>query len=198
MATRIESPDLDDMLALGYPHGAIAPVTDAEQDPGRARVEPLFRAAYGATAADVGEALVPVKIGGHVVRFHRRAAPALARVAAKLDVLLASDVTLQRYFRELGGTFAPRTIAGTDRTSAHSWGIAIDIDTSQSDYWRHGTGKDGAPPVWRNRIPASIVGAFESEAFVWGGRWFHYDTMHFEFRPELFDPRCSTGRAVGR
>jgi hypothetical protein len=25
---------------------------------------------------------------------------------------------------------------------------------------------------------------------VWGGRWYHYDTMHFEYRPELFDPRC--------
>ena len=22
-------------------------------------------------------------------------------------------------------------------------------------------------------------------AFVWGGRWWHYDTMHFEYRPEI-------------
>ena len=21
--------------------------------------------------------------------------------------------------------------------------------------------------------------------FIWGGKWYHYDTMHFEFRPEL-------------
>ncbi|NUM57423.1 MAG: M15 family metallopeptidase, partial [Bdellovibrionaceae bacterium] len=27
---------------------------------------------------------------------------------------------------------------------------------------------------------------FESEGFIWGGKWNHYDTMHFEYRPELF------------
>ena len=28
---------------------------------------------------------------------------------------------------------------------------------------------------------------FEKYGFVWGGRWYHYDTMHFEYRPELFE-----------
>ena len=105
------------------------------------------------------------------------------------DALLQADPTLARFFRDLGGTFATRTIAGTDRTSAHAWGIAIDIDTSQADYWRNGPKR-----VWRNRIPSSIVDAFEAEGFVWGGRWFHHDTMHFEYRPELFDPRCRKAR----
>jgi hypothetical protein len=27
---------------------------------------------------------------------------------------------------------------------------------------------------------------FEAERFIWGGKWYHYDTMHFEYRPELF------------
>jgi hypothetical protein len=27
--------------------------------------------------------------------------------------------------------------------------------------------------------------AAERRSFVWGGRWYHYDTMHFEYRPEL-------------
>ena len=39
---------------------------------------------------------------------------------------------------------------------------------------------------WRNRFPQAIVDAFEAEGFIWGGRWYHYDTMHFEYRPELF------------
>lgn len=21
--------------------------------------------------------------------------------------------------------------------------------------------------------------------WIWGGRWYHYDTMHFEYRPEI-------------
>lgn len=38
---------------------------------------------------------------------------------------------------------------------------------------------------YRNRIPADVVQAFERHGFIWGGRWYHYDTMHFEYRPEL-------------
>jgi D-alanyl-D-alanine carboxypeptidase len=26
---------------------------------------------------------------------------------------------------------------------------------------------------------------FEQHGFVWGGKWRHHDTMHFEYRPEL-------------
>ena len=31
-----------------------------------------------------------------------------------------------------------------------------------------------------------IVHIFEKHGFIWGGRWLHYDTMHFEFRPEFY------------
>jgi hypothetical protein len=34
-------------------------------------------------------------------------------------------------------------------------------------------------------MPRQIVDIFERHGFIWGGRWYHYDTMHFEFRPEL-------------
>ena len=29
------------------------------------------------------------------------------------------------------------------------------------------------------------VDAFEAEGFIWGGRWYHFDSLHFEYRPEL-------------
>ena len=34
-----------------------------------------------------------------------------------------------------------------------------------------------------------IVRIFEKHGFIWGGRWYHYDTMHFEYRPELLGVR---------
>ena len=34
-------------------------------------------------------------------------------------------------------------------------------------------------------IVHAIIAIFESEGFIWGGRWWHYDTMHFEYRPEI-------------
>src|ERR1700761_4189022 len=90
---RIDAPDVEDVFALGYPRGPIRAVTDAEQDPGRVRIDALFRATYGANANAVSAQLVPVKFAGHVVSFHKRAAPALTRVAARIDALLKSDAT---------------------------------------------------------------------------------------------------------
>ena len=39
------------------------------------------------------------------------------------------------------------------------------------------------------------VRVFEKHWFIRGGRWHHYDTMHFEYRPELLGVR--EGRSGG-
>ena len=69
-----------------------------------------------------------------------------------------------------------------------SFGVSLDINVARSAYWQWQ--KPPEPIRWRNQIPAAIVEAFEAEGFIWGGRWYHYDTMHFEYRPELLDPDC--------
>lgn len=33
--------------------------------------------------------------------------------------------------------------------------------------------------------PKAVIEAFESEGFIWGGKWTLWDNMHFEYRPEL-------------
>jgi len=38
---------------------------------------------------------------------------------------------------------------------------------------------------YKNKIPQGIIDIFEKHGFIWGGKWYHYDTMHFEYRPEL-------------
>ena len=48
-------------------------------------------------------------------------------------------------------------------------------------------GASGAPR-YRNRVPFDIVAVFERHGFIWGGKWSHFDTMHFEYRPELLSP----------
>jgi hypothetical protein len=39
---------------------------------------------------------------------------------------------------------------------------------------------------YRNRVPYEIVEIFERHGFIWGGKWGHFYTMHFEYRPEFF------------
>jgi D-alanyl-D-alanine carboxypeptidase len=32
---------------------------------------------------------------------------------------------------------------------------------------------------------AARPGGFERAGFIWGGKWYHFDTFHFEYRPEI-------------
>jgi hypothetical protein len=109
---------------------------------------------------------------------------ALTNVSKELD----EHPEWKKYLTNIGGTFNWRNISGTNRLSAHSFGITIDINTSFSNYWQWDCGcKDETKSLsYKNRIPMGIVEIFEKHGFIWGGRWKHYDTMHFEYRPEFF------------
>lgn len=185
---RFESPDVRDVYELVYPTGPIRPITVIDFDPGRIRIDALFFATYGKTAADVEHALVPVRMGGKTFAVHRKIAEPLRRVAERIARAMKTDPSLARFFESPGGTFNWRRIAGSDQLSMHAWAIAIDLDTKRANYWR--SEPQNRPLAWKNGYPQAIVDAFEAEGFVWGGRWYHFDTMHFEYRPELLDPRC--------
>ena len=106
----------------------------------------------------------------------------LKKVAAEL----AKYPELKKYLKS-SGTFYWRTVRGAKRQSAHSYGIAFDIGVDHSDYWlwkNKGAGET-AKIKYANRIPRQIVEIFRKHGFIWGGAWYHYDTMHFEYRPEI-------------
>ena len=90
-----------------------------------------------------------------------------------------------------GGTYSWRVIAHTIRLSNHSFGMALDINASQTQYWQWDLEQENrivskdAALTYRNTVPWQIVEIFEKYGFIWGGKWYHYDTMHFEYRPEL-------------
>ncbi|MEO0730027.1 MAG: M15 family metallopeptidase, partial [Pseudomonadota bacterium] len=139
---------------------------------------------YGDTRSDVARSLRTVKWFGQRLSVTKRhgAANALQRVANELGKLPGS---FRKYYAPSAGTFNWRRISGTSRLSFHSFGAAIDINISFSDYWRWAREKPGRVSNYRNRIPPEVVAAFEKHGFIWGGRWYHYDTMHFEYRPAL-------------
>ena len=184
----LESPDIDDMFYVRYPAGE-APTQPAKNaDPGRVRFEPLFIAMYGdCNKNEVVRNLrtirwLPKHGGGSVtVTMANGVAGALEGVSRELDEL-PSDVI--KYLMVPAGTYDCRKVAGSRAKSMHAYGAAIDINTKYADYWRW-TLSDRGQPHWRNRIPMQIVRIFEKHGFIWGGYWYHYDTMHFEYRPEL-------------
>jgi hypothetical protein len=177
-----------------YPARATLLSTPTE-DPGRIRNKAFFDKMYGdCKSGDVAPELVPVvwlpKTWGHLVRITsvNGVDRHLAAISRELDELPASD---KKYLYPPGGTYACRSVADTGQTSMHAWGAAIDINPSQSDYWMWHQSAGGFPH-YVNRVPAAIVQVFEQHGFIWGGRWSHYDTMHFEYRPELLGTQVDT------
>ena len=173
--------DIDDMFA--YPYPASFPKAPPTSDPGRIRNEAFFKKMYGdCSAGGVARNMVsidwlPRHKGGRVSV--TRVNGVDKRLKAVSDELDALPDALIRYAIPSAGTYNCRVIAGTTQPSAHGYGIAIDVNTRFSDYWRWS--KSG----YRNQIPAEIVEVFERHGFIWGGKWAHFDTMHFEYRPEL-------------
>ena len=187
--TLLNDPDLEDQMSMEYVKGdgyKIPP--DINFDPGRVRYEPFFRKMYGNSSGEVRSTLVSVSwlpntLNKNVVFTSVNSADEkLQAVSDELDEL-PND--LKKYVKKTAGTFNWRVISGTNRLSMHSFGLAIDINVDYSNYWKwEKPGSDGVLR-YKNKIPMEIVEIFEKHGFIWGGKWYHYDTMHFEYRPEL-------------
>jgi D-alanyl-D-alanine carboxypeptidase len=183
---RLEHPDIEDMFYQTYPLTNPTDRLPPDCDPGRYRVEAFFLALYGASKAEVARNCVAVEFCGSRVKFNAQcgAADALRAVSADLEKVFVQKPELRVYVQKLAGTLNWRKIAGTDRLSNHSFGTAIDLNVAKAAYWRW------QPPAQletfsRQNWPNEIVETFERHDFIWGGKWWHFDTMHFEYRPEI-------------
>jgi hypothetical protein len=186
--TLLNTPDLEDQFRWPYPRGKASYAPPAENhDPGRVRYEPLFKKMYGQSAAAVEKNLVSLPWMPKTTNIRVRVSringvdKQLAAVSRELDEL---PPELKKYASKTAGTFNWRPIAGTKRLSTHAFGTAIDLNTDYAHYWKWADG--GKKPLkYQNKYPKEIVEIFEKYGFIWGGKWYHYDTMHFEYRPEF-------------
>lgn len=186
---RLGHASLIDQLSIPYTPGPLAapPTTD----PGRLRNKAFFDAVYGdCHKGEVTKNLVAVMWGGERVMFNARngAADHLRAVSMAVEKL---PPAIRRAAHPTQGTYACRAVADAGQPSMHAYGAAIDLAANFSEYWLWANGPHPAKIPYKNRMPAEIVAAFEAEGFIWGGKWVHYDTMHFEYRPELLPPASS-------
>lgn len=183
----MNSDDIGDMFTYPYVKGEVRNIPK-NYDPGRIRSEALLKGMYGSTSAEVEKNLVTITWCPRLVnqRIKVTRVNGVDKQLQKVSDELDQYPELKEYLKSTGG-FYWRKIRGTGRLSTHSFGIAIDLNVKYSNYWQWDcrcTNED-ADLKYRNRIPQIIVDIFEKHGFIWGGKWYHYDTMHFEYRPEL-------------
>ncbi|MDR0762853.1 MAG: SH3 domain-containing protein [Campylobacteraceae bacterium] len=175
----LENPSILEQFYEPYKKGALNHAN--KNNAGRIRNEEFFKAIYGHNKQEVEQNLVKISwlpSSANISLYFNKnngAAKALQAVSNELDKL---DETYLKFLRYPSGTYNYRNIAQTNRLSMHAFGIAIDLDTKYTSYWLWNQ-------TYENFLPQKIVDIFEKHGFIWGGKWQHYDTMHFEYRPEL-------------
>lgn len=180
----LDNSDLKDMFYVTYDRSVTLP--SYLSDPGRLRCEAFFSKMYGNSKEEVQKNTTMVNIFGIDFEITR-----INRVNEKLkNISIEAEkcAEFKEYFtKNMGHRINYRNVRGAKRLSAHSYGIAIDINSLLSDYWRRDYQVSETDKIdYKNRVPYEIVKIFEDNVFIWGGRWYHYDTMHFEYRPEMF------------
>jgi len=137
---------------------------------------------FGRTVGQVWDSLkwwdVPMS-NGESLRLHERLIPALSQVEENLANAAASGYSYNIVDRYTYG-YTARTIGGSNRVSQHTFGNAIDINSTTNPFT---TG-----PLITD-MPNWLVSAFTDAGFCWGGNWIDVkDAMHFNWRGPIFTP----------
>jgi len=185
---RLANASLAEQFHYPYPiQFDLAPRREPFADPGRLRNNDFFKALYFSSEGSARASLVRVEGAGPArAEFWMTEKWGVScQLAAALDEISQSGDDVAPFFRQIGGSFNWRRISGTSRLSTHSFGISIDINAQLGQYWKWTGAREGAVIEYENKVPESIVTALERYGFIWGGKWHHFDGMHFEYRPEL-------------
>jgi hypothetical protein len=185
----LNHPSIIDQFAIPYRLGPANSPPAINDDPGRIRNEEFFLKMYGdCRNREVLERMRPIawlphRGGGTVLATTVNGiAEKLEKISAELEQLPTSSL---KYVTPSAGAYNCRAIAGSNRISMHSYGAAIDLNPKFGDYWRWSM--KNSKFTWHNQVPYQIVEIFERNGFIWGGKWYHFDTLHFEYRPEIIN-----------
>ena len=132
---------------------------------------------------------------GHSVQIHEDITGPLGRVHARIQEAAKTEPEIQGWIKNLQSItgWNWRNVAGSENRSFHAYGVAVDllmkVQADMETYWQWTAAKGidwrSVPAEKRQNPPAAVIRAFEEQGFIWGGRWTRYDTMHFEYHPEL-------------
>ncbi|MDR1144216.1 MAG: M15 family metallopeptidase [Spirochaetaceae bacterium] len=139
--------------------------------------------------------LVQISFLGKRFGVHRDISERLKKIDALITEEAKTDPAVRQWIDSIGsiGAWNWRNVAATVSRSYHSYAVALDILPKAlrglATYWQWTADNN---PEWykvpysgRWHPPLSVVRIFERYGFCWGGKWPLFDTMHFEYRPEI-------------
>jgi hypothetical protein len=139
--------------------------------------------------------VVKVRFLDWAVLIHKDIEAPLAKVEARIREAAKTDPQVAAWIDGIGsiGAWNWREIAATASRSNHAYGTALDILPERirglHTYWQWTSDNDiewyNVPYSQRYAPPPPVIEAFEAYGFCWGGKWLLFDTMHFEYRPEI-------------
>lgn len=163
---------------------------------GSTRYTGFADALYGVSShAEADRTMIWVKFLGRPVQVHPMVERPLARVEERIRLAAETNSETAEFIRTIASIhgYHWREIAGTQRRSYHSYGVAVDFVPrswgGRWGYWRwaYAAGIEewwDIPLEQRWSVPQPVLDAFEAEGFIWGGKWLSFDPVHFEYRPE--------------
>jgi len=178
----LEDSDVEDMFFEEYPKEQIL-----DGDPGRYRSSDFFKNIYGKTKEEIEKNIVRIewfdgtKIGVTTINGVHKKLQKISREISKLPE------EIKEVAKKPAGGYYFRYIKGTKRLSMHSFGAAFDLNRNVGEYWLEDAHDKSNLTCCKKQIPKEIVEIFEREGFIWGGKWYSFDTIHFEYRPELLE-----------
>ncbi len=147
------------------------------------------------TRAATEARLFTTEIAGFSVNIHERLREPVASLSKEIERLRLFDPAVAAFLGQLAemNGYNYRFVEGTRSRSLHSYGTAIDLIPKsyggRHTYWQWAMSdvEDWWTIPYEKRWmpPLALVAAFERQGFVWGGKWLLFDTMHFEYRPEI-------------
>jgi hypothetical protein len=152
----------------------------------------LWRARNGEESWD---RVKTIRFFGHSVMVHYSIMEELALVEERINAEAKTNAQVRQWINNLNTLegWNWRNVAETQSRSFHAYGAAVDLlpkslgglatywlwtAQSSADWW-------AIPYTRRFHPPDAVIKAFEAYGFIWGGKWLWFDTMHFEYRPEI-------------
>jgi len=191
---RLEAVERFDPIFYPYP---LEPLVDP-----RPRTDPptystdYLEALFGTTETEIRRHCRSISFLGHDMFLNTLVLEPLREVEREIRAAAAADAEVAEWIEDLEVTysFIFRDIADSRTRSLHGFGLAVDLVPSsyggRQVYWRWSRVLDREgwyriPLTQRWSPPQAVIMAFEHNGFVWGGKWSHFDTIHFEYRPEI-------------